>query len=378
MKCDAAKVRVLHVITDTNIGGAGRYLLTLLGRAEYAGRVDPEAACPAHGGLAAKLAAMGVTAYPLKGGDRSFDPAQLPLLYSVVARGRYDIVHTHASLTARIASRLVPETKIIFTKHTMSGRLSPAQALAQRILADRVICPSLAVRNELQESGLNPAILDLVYNGVDCEALRRQSQERHADLGLTRPVILSTGRLEPEKGHEYLLRAMLDVRERYPEATLCIAGEGSQRQNLRQLAVSLGLEEAFVLLGFRDDIPPLLAQADVFVLPSISEALGLSLLEAMAVGVPAVASSVGGVPEIISHRRNGLLTRPRDTEGLASAVLEILGDREGALALAREAKDTVETRFSAKEQAEATVASYAKALSAKTRSRVLSGETKVH
>lgn len=364
------RLKVLHVISDTNFGGAGRCLLTLLGRREYTEAVEASVACPGYGVLWEKLERTGVRLYPLPGGDKSFDPRQLPSLYSLVLRGQFDLVHTHASLTARLAARLVPGVRIVFTKHTLGGVGTRGRfsALAQRLLADRVICPSKAAMAEMESIGLDRYMLDLIYNGVEVEAIREAVAHERLRTSLTPgktapgPVIVSTGRLEPEKGHEYLIRAMPRVLKHYPSARLVIAGDGSLEPKLHDLARSLGIEQSVELAGFVNDIPALLARADLFVLPSLSEALGISLLEAMAAGVPSVASDTGGIPEIITPGVDGLLVPPGDSNKIAVAMLSLLGDRSLASLIGRRAFQTVSERFSAQSQALSTVESYVKAM----------------
>lgn len=380
---DGARVRVLHVMSDSNFGGAGRYLITLLRGPEYAARVDAEVACPRGGALWKSLRDGGIKTHTLPGSDKSLDPGQFLPLVRIARRGRFDIVHTHASLVARIAARFVPGTRIVFTKHTMGGAGSAGiMARLQPLLADRVICVSKAVLGELARSGVPRGMLDLVYNGVETGAgaepagagprvpsagagglsqgaPSQGAGSRGRDVG---PVIVTTGRLEPDKGHRFLVQAMPRVLKHHRGARLWIAGDGSLRTELEALAYQLGLEKHVVFLGFVEDVPDLLSRADVFVLPSLSEALGISLLEAMAASLPVVASAVGGVPEVIEPGFNGLLVPPGDVDKIALSLLTLSGEPELALRLGKNARKTVESRFSAAQQARGTVDCYMKAL----------------
>jgi glycosyltransferase involved in cell wall biosynthesis len=356
------RIRVLHVITDSNFGGAGRYLVTLLNRPEYTDSVSAEIACP-EGLLWDRLSSMHVARNKLPGGDRSLDLGQLLPLISMIVRGRYDIVHTHASLTARIAARLVPGTRIVFTKHTMGGAgvEGGVYTTLQKLLTDRVICPSKAVLDQLVRSGLDPSLLDLVYNGVEIPD-QPQAAPRCVLVEGGAFRILSTGRLEKEKGHEYLIQAMPRVLRRYPAARLQIAGDGSLKSVLESLAQDTGVGKSVEFLGFREDISSLLQQADLFVLPSLAEALGISLLEAMAAGVPCVASDVGGIHEILIPGENGLIAPPRDADRLAVTILMALDDKELCSRLVESAKRTVRAKFSSRSQALGTVECYRKAM----------------
>ena len=141
-----------------------------------------------------------------------------------------------------------------------------------------------------------------------------------------RPVVLTCARLHSEKGHIYLMQAAKLV----PEALFIFAGDGPERGRLEEFARETGVDGQVQFLGHREDIPELLAACDVFVLPSLHEALGLSILEAMAATKPIVATVVGGIPETVIDGVTGLLVAPRDPKGLADAIHKLLSD--GALA----------------------------------------------
>jgi len=152
-------------------------------------------------------------------------------------------------------------------------------------------------------------------------------------------------RLEPEKGHPTLLEAWPAVLLGQPEATLLVIGEGSRREALTAYAASLGLGSRVVFTGRRDDVPAVTAALDVAVLPSYREAQGLSILEAMALSRPVVATNVGGIPEMIEDGVTGLLVPPHDAPALGAAILRLLDDHPLADMLARNAHDLVHERF---------------------------------
>jgi glycosyltransferase involved in cell wall biosynthesis len=158
-------------------------------------------------------------------------------------------------------------------------------------------------------------------------------------------------RLEVEKGHPTLLDAWPRVLASVPNAHLLIVGEGSQREALEAQARRLGLlggdHPSVTFTGRRDDVPAVTAALDVAVLPSYREAQGLSILEAMALGRPVVASAVGGIPEMIEHGRTGLLVPPKNPEFLAHAIVRLLNDHPYADTLGKAGRDLVEERFCA-------------------------------
>jgi glycosyltransferase involved in cell wall biosynthesis len=152
-------------------------------------------------------------------------------------------------------------------------------------------------------------------------------------------------RLEPEKGHRTLIDAWPVVLASHPEAWLLVVGEGSERNSLEAQAASLGISERVVFTGRREDVPAVTAALDISVLPSYREAQGLSVLEAMALSRPVVASNVGGIPEMIEEGVSGLLVPPGDCDSLAGAIVRLLSDHPLADMLAKRGHDLVHERF---------------------------------
>jgi len=146
-----------------------------------------------------------------------------------------------------------------------------------------------------------------------------------AELGLAteQPLFATVAMLRPGKGLRYLVEAAALVRQQAPDAGFVVIGDGAQRPELENLAARLGVSDEVQFLGTRTDVPALLAAADVFVLPSLYEALPTSLLEAMATALPVVATRVGGVPEVVAHERTGLLVSPASAAELAAAMTRL-------------------------------------------------------
>jgi glycosyltransferase involved in cell wall biosynthesis len=208
----------------------------------------------------------------------------------------------------------------------------------------------------------------LIYNGVDLEKYEYTEAccTLPEEYGLPEgtPLVGVVARLEPEKGHATLLDAWPAVVARVPKARLLIVGEGSQRALLEAQAESLellgepcsgdacvGTRHArpgakVIFTGLRDDVPAVTAALDVAVLPSYREAQGLAILEAMALRRPVVATSVGGVPEMVENERTGLLVPPHDAPALAGAITRVLTDHPLADTLARAGHDLAIASFS--------------------------------
>jgi glycosyltransferase involved in cell wall biosynthesis len=159
------------------------------------------------------------------------------------------------------------------------------------------------------------------------------------------PIVGVVGRLEPEKGHPTLLEAWRLVIDEVPDARLLVVGEGSRLEALQAQARELGIDHRVVFTGRRDDVPAVTAALDVAVLPSYREAQGLTILEAMALSRPVVASNVGGIPEMVEDGQTGLLVPPHQPVPLAAAIVRLLRDHPLADMLARAGHDLVHKRF---------------------------------
>jgi glycosyltransferase involved in cell wall biosynthesis len=197
---------------------------------------------------------------------------------------------------------------------------------------------------------LDPAKVRVVANGVDVAAIdsARPGPLVRRELGLpeSSPVIGLVGRLDHwGKGHKELFEAMAILKERHPVHALIVGG-GRRIDEIKALAASLGLDGEVHFLGTRRDVPDLLNAMDIFVLPSYSEGVSLALLEAMAAGLPVIATAVGGLPEVVTDGENGLLIPPRDAEALATALARLLEASDFAKKLGQNARKHVREHFS--------------------------------
>jgi glycosyltransferase involved in cell wall biosynthesis len=220
-----------------------------------------------------------------------------------------------------------------------------------------VVAVSEASRAELlARVGQPPGGIHVIHNGIRfVPADRGDGVRRELGAAPDESVIVAVGNLYPVKGHLFLLKALAVLRDRHPELKwrLAIAGTdgfggtaGGEGPTLRRFAEEHGLADRLHLLGFRTDVPDLLAAADIFAMPSLSEGLPMALLEAMFAGKAIVASAVGGIPEVISHEREGLLVPPGDPDGLAAALVRLLIDETLRRAMGNEARKRAEEAFS--------------------------------
>jgi len=277
-------------------------------------------------------------------------------LCRVIYRHRVDLLHVNSYVPgnyARLAAALMQVPIVIDHWHGFT-RFNAKRRLICRFLGrftDLSLAVSQGVRDYLvRQGGLNPAKVRVVANGVDTAAIdaARPGDEVRRELGLPEglPVIGLVGRLDHwGKGHQELFTAMAQLKERHPVHALIVGG-GRRIDEVKALAAGLGLAGEVHFLGPRRDVPDLLNAMDIFVLPSYSEGVSLALLEAMAAGLPVIATAVGGLPEVVTDGDNGLLIPPRDAEALAGALEQLLGDPEFARRLGANARDHVREHFS--------------------------------
>ncbi|MGH7151860.1 MAG: glycosyltransferase, partial [Planctomycetota bacterium] len=189
-----------------------------------------------------------------------------------------------------------------------------------------------------------------IPHGVNASAIAGDGSRvrREFSIPTEAPVAVTVARLDPMKGHGVLLEAAAQVVRTLPETRFLLVGGGPIEPELRAQARGLGLGRSVIFAGMRSDVPDLLRAADVFVLPSLDdrEGFGIALLEAMACGLPIVASRAGGIPEAVPDGSAGTLVPPRDPVSLASAILLLLGDPVRRRALGAEGRRLVEGRFS--------------------------------
>jgi len=215
---------------------------------------------------------------------------------------------------------------------------------------DHIVAPSELSRQDLTSNfGVLESKVSVIYNSVDVDALGSflgHYRSSGAAQGQT-PKLIAVGSLRSVKGHKFLLEALKEVLSFYPECHLQILGEGPDRSSLTAYAARLGIESHVYMPGIRSPYAAV-SQADVFVLPSLREGMPGSLLEAMALKVPVIASSVGGVPEIVKDRENGFLVAPGDSRQIADRIVELLENRSKTLALAENGFKSVSEKFDIK------------------------------
>ena len=349
------RVRVVQVMATGTNGGAQEHVFNLVSRLDP-DFYDVSVVSLSPGSAVRKLQRAGVEVTVI---DEPDDVIATATLAAHLGDVRPDVIHNHmfraevvgTKAAVALASAGHRRPWVVSTVHSSRVRSCEDQELLRQLTPsmDRLVVVSRAIEHKVVEEGRTGAERVLVYNGVDLDRLvhlepcctLREEYGMEPDASLVGVV----GRLELEKGHPTLLEAWPLVLERVPRAYLLIVGEGSRQDALHQIAREQGIERHVIFTGRRDDIPAVTAALDVAVLPSYREAQGLTILEAMAMSRPVVASNVGGIPEMVEDGVTGLLVPPHDPPALAAAVSRLLLDHPLADTLARAGHDLVHDRF---------------------------------
>lgn len=340
--------RILQLLAAGGNGGAQESYTGLLLRLDRS-RYEVRALSLSSGSAVHRLRRLGLAVDII---DEPDDEAAIREMTAYFRRDEIDLVHAHMYRAEVIGTRaaVAARTPVIMATVHSSRVRSAADVEALAALTphmDRLIVPSAAIRAKVLREGRGGVEFSVIPNGVDLSRFSGPVPpcSLRGDFGIPCDAFLAgvVARLEPEKGHAYLIDAWRAVVEAVPHAWLAIVGEGSEADALRDLAVGV---PHIVFTGRRDDISALTADLSVAVLPSLREAQGISILEAMARCRPVVASAVGGIPEVITSGVDGLLVPPASPPALASALISLAGspalrDRLGAAGRA-----TVVARFS--------------------------------
>jgi glycosyltransferase involved in cell wall biosynthesis len=366
--------RNVFLFTDSSgYGGAEKALLTLIHGLDRDCWSPALVFHPAPGldRLVEGVAAASCELIPVPRMPHGFDGARRAFRFAAMLRRRRPHVF-HAHLTwplackfglAAAAAARVPA--LVGTHHLVPPfQLRRRERIQQQMLGARVgrwIAVSEDVAERLQALfGWPRGKITVVHNGVSAQSRRvaRDENLRTQLLDGRRAVILVPARLDPLKGHEILFEAARALEG----ARVVLAGDGPERGRLQALAEELDIASRVSFLGFREDMPQLLACSDVVVLPSLAEGLPLAVLETMAAGAPLVATAIGGTEEAVVDGVTGLLVPPRDAKALAAAVERVLADPEGARRRADAARGLVATEFSADRMVERTQSVYEEVL----------------
>ncbi len=362
-KSGQAPLNILELCFSRSAGGLELYMANISRSLRERGHnvtavVHPESF------LAGRLSGAGVPTFPLRHRMRYLDVFTAVKLARLIGKRHIDILHLHQSKdlsTAILARKIAGRGKILFTQQMESSRRKKDffHRWVYRNL-DGLIPITRRIELQVKRNTAIPAnrIFQLYY-GIDLRRyfpnkILRESWREQYGISPRETVIGTVGRLEPGKGQQYFLSAAAQVKKRLNNLRFIIIGGETVGQHgflaeLKRLCRRLGLENDVIFTGFVENVHELLNVLDVVVLATKKETFGLSLIEAMAVGVAPIGTNAGGVPEIIEHNRNGLLVPPLDAETLAEAMFKLAGDRGKRRRMAQAARKTVEEKFDIQE-----------------------------
>jgi glycosyltransferase involved in cell wall biosynthesis len=328
--------RVLMLTKGLGRGGTERLLagaVRHLDRARFA--VEVAYLLPWKDAFVGEVEAAGVPVHCLEA-PRASSIGWVPRLRRLVREHDIDLVHTHMPVPAAVARSVLPGRRPAFvhTEHNLWGRYRLPTRLANRATYGRNAAV-IAVSDGVAASIRSRVPVDVVTHGIDIERLHRADdarrevrREARRQLGLDAdaPVIGTVGNFTAKKDQATLLAAAARLADEHPGLRVVLVGSGPLEDDLRSRSRQLGLGDTVVFAGSRDDVFDLLPAFDVFTLSSRFEGLPISLLEAMASGVPPVVTRVGGIPEVVTDGDDGVLVEPGDPEGLATALGKLLAD----------------------------------------------------
>ncbi|MCX6377300.1 MAG: glycosyltransferase family 4 protein [Armatimonadetes bacterium] len=346
------KIKVAYLVRPAE-GGIKSHVLTLMNGLDRT-RFEPVLICPPDSSLYEEAREAGHRVIPLDlVGEIS--PAKDMLtafrLRWILLRLRPDVLHIHsakAGFVGRLA--VIPKLRrprVILTVHSFvfDERVKRLKRMItgwieRRLLryTDRIVAVSNALKDELvSQMRLDPAKIQVIYNGV---VFRDVPKPEHTGIRVG-----TVARLAPQKGVEHFIRAAALVKKKYRSAKFIIVGDGPFRYWLETMAQQYGVKDCTEFTGFRSDALSIVAGFDVFALTSMRETFGMALVEAMSLGVPAVASNVGGIPEIVDGSSTGLLAEPGNAEDIAKKICLLLKDKDLAAEIGRAGCESVRSRF---------------------------------
>jgi len=387
------KIKVMHVISDLEIGGAQEVVRTLV---KFLKTKDciPFVCTLKDGPLRLEIERLGIQVDILV--PRRHSIVFLPgfvadmiriwrSLAQLVSKNEIDIIQTHLLRSLDFLVLLLKYTTslraVFFTFHNVKFELSTTHVstlkwlvkpkrLFHRLLyrlTFRFVSGIIAVSDEVKTALLHTIRpsqrkITVIYNGVDSDKYRKPVDKmrvrRH--LGFESSVYLITvvAALIKQKGHTYLIEAVSRILPKYPHVHTLLIGEGDLKHELQNQAKQQELEKHIHFLGNRHDVSDLLASSDLFVLPSLWEGLPMALLEAMASGLPIVATTVSGTVKAMISDKTGLLVPPGNTDRLVEAIEKLLSDISLAKTMGEAAKQRVKKELSAEKQADEHLALY--------------------
>ncbi len=353
-------LRVLHTVSGLHVGGVGRLLLRNALALESAGIRNHIAYLVPNHRLEAEYRKAGLNPICLHHRHTTDGPRTLYRLIRLIREHDIDIVHTNHGLDrlyGGLAAMLTGVPAIttahdVVENHHLSGG-ARLRLWVERQLLSQYIAVSAAVGRVCETSrGILRDRVRVIHSGIEAKEFSRPTADAvnkvRNELGLhdADPILINVGRLSAAKNQHHLIPMMSRVLKRRPQAKLLIVGDGTERARLETAIAKAGLQGSIRLLGMRSDVPELLALSTVFLFPSESEGLGLSVIEAMGAGKPVIAANVAPMDEVVEDGQSGLLVDTHDATAFADAVEQVLDAPAFAHRMGVRGQQIVKERFS--------------------------------
>jgi len=343
-------MKILYIDTENFWRGGQEQLFSLICGMSRAGH-EIILASPASAPLSERVSRLGIRTYDFSQRAELSLPA-FRSLYGLIKKTKVDIVHFNTPLPVLpggLAARLL----------ALRGGKRPITICSRRVnfplkyslsrwkynhLLDRVLTVSESISNTLVGNGVNPDLVETVYEGIDPDWIDAQpATELPCPAGAL--IVGTVAHLSQEKGHRDILKAVSLIRDKCPEACYVFVGEGVMREELQDYARFLNVDDIVHFTGFRSDSEALMKNFDIFCLPSLSEGLSSAIMSAMACSLPVISTNVGGIPELVIHEKTGLLTEPSSPDQLAAALQRLLTSPEERGEFGKAGREIVESRF---------------------------------
>jgi glycosyltransferase involved in cell wall biosynthesis len=341
---DRRSLRIAHVVSSLQVGGMEQFVLRIA--EEQQRRGHPVTVIGLQGGpLLDEARRLGLDARAL-GGVHTLPRILRATACLTCLRPTIVNAHNPRTLPYALLARLACRSRVVLVRHGQEAK--PISGLQWRAM-DAVVAVSEAAAQALRQNGAAASEkIAVIHNGVRLADPLQGRKKVRRELGLGDEVVgIIVARIDRLKGHDCLLRALALLRDKGTALTLLVAGDGAERAKIERLAAQLRLgAERIRFLGFRTDVSELLAASDFFALPSLTEGLPLSVLEAMAHRLPVIATPVGGMPELVTDGVHGRLVPVNDAEALAYAMAGLATDAALRHTLGEAAYATVEEHFS--------------------------------
>ena len=355
-------MKILHVETGRHFLGGPQQVIYLINALRERGH-DNVLVCPPDSGIDTVARENGIWVQNLFcAGD-----LDLPFAYrlsQVLQDKKPDIVHCHSRRGADILGGLaaaVADIPAVVSRRVDNTEMRLVAALRYKPFR-KVIAISEAIADVLRDRGVEEERLEIIRSAVDVDAFSTTPDcaAVRSGFGLSTDdfVIAAAGQLIPRKGHPFLLQAIADLKDRYPQLRLVVFGEGYLNNQLRAQAASLGLGKVVQFAGFRADLDAFVGCFDLFAHPALAEGLGVAALKAAAAGIPVVGFAAGGMVEAVADNETGILVEPEDADALSNAIARCIDDPEIASQFGAAGRERMQMEFSIATMADKHVALY--------------------